>query len=270
MELGSPRSARAPSCSLPPDCSPAARRRRIGPTRTCSASASRTSSSTRTCCTSAATGCSRRPARQRASTCVSTWCAATGVPRLPTSSPGGWWWRRTATEGRHSSSRSRCRRATTPTPTCERCSRWVEGNLDRELNVDELARRAAMTTRTFARRFKQSTGTTPLQWVLHQRVAKAQRLLETTRLGVDEIAAIVRLRLGRRAASALRPPRRIDTERLSVQLQSGGLSAILEGAGDVAQLARAPALQAGSRGFESHRLHREPQVRVDRRSGSQA
>ena len=46
-----------------------------------------------------------------------------------------------------------------------------------------------MTTRTFARRFKQSTGTTPLQWVLHQRVAKAQRLLETTRLGVDEIAA---------------------------------------------------------------------------------
>ena len=50
--------------------------------------------------------------------------------------------------------------------------RWVEGNLDRELNVDELARRAAMTTRTFARRFKQSTGTTPLQWVLHQRVAK--------------------------------------------------------------------------------------------------
>ena len=67
--------------------------------------------------------------------------------------------------------------------------RWVEGNLDRELNVDELARRAAMTTRTFARRFKQSTGTTPLQWVLHQRVARAQRLLETTRLGVDEIAA---------------------------------------------------------------------------------
>ena len=66
---------------------------------------------------------------------------------------------------------------------------WVEGNLDRDLNVYELARRAAMTTRTFARRFKQSTGTTPLQWVLHQRVAKAQRLLETTRLGVDEIAA---------------------------------------------------------------------------------
>jgi transcriptional regulator GlxA family with amidase domain len=78
--------------------------------------------------------------------------------------------------------------------------RWVEGNLDRDLNVDELARRAAMTTRTFARRFKQSTGTTPLQWVLHQRVARAQRMLETTRLGVDEIA----ISCGFGSAAALR------------------------------------------------------------------
>ena len=67
--------------------------------------------------------------------------------------------------------------------------RWVEGNLDRELNVDELARRAAMTTRTFARRFKQSTGTTPLQWVLHQRVVAGPAAARDDRLGVDEIAA---------------------------------------------------------------------------------
>jgi transcriptional regulator GlxA family with amidase domain len=57
-----------------------------------------------------------------------------------------------------------------------------------------------MTTRTFARRFKQSTGTTPLQWVLHQRVARAQRMLETTRLGVDEIA----ISCGFGSAAALR------------------------------------------------------------------
>ena len=87
VEHGSPRSARAPSCSPRLDCSPAARRPRTGRTRTCSASASRTSSSTRTCCTSAATGCSRRPAPRRASTCVSIWCAATGAPRSPTSWP---------------------------------------------------------------------------------------------------------------------------------------------------------------------------------------
>ncbi len=66
---------------------------------------------------------------------------------------------------------------------------WVEGNLARNLTVDELARRAAMTPRTFARRFKAATGTTPLQWILHQRVVAAQSALETTTATVDEIAA---------------------------------------------------------------------------------
>ncbi|MEL6892667.1 MAG: helix-turn-helix domain-containing protein [Actinomycetota bacterium] len=65
---------------------------------------------------------------------------------------------------------------------------WVEGNLERPLTVDELARRAAMTPRTFARRFKSATGTTPLQWILHQRVSVAQRMLETTTVTIDEIA----------------------------------------------------------------------------------
>lgn len=77
---------------------------------------------------------------------------------------------------------------------------WVEGNLDRQLTVDELARRAAMTPRTFARRFKAATGTTPLQWILCQRVAVAQRMLETTTATVDEIAATI----GFGSAAALR------------------------------------------------------------------
>ena len=66
---------------------------------------------------------------------------------------------------------------------------WVEGNLSRPLTVDELARRAAMTPRTFARRFKAATGTTPLQWILHQRVVAAQQMLETSSATIDEIAA---------------------------------------------------------------------------------
>ena len=45
-----------------------------------------------------------------------------------------------------------------------------------------------MSPRTFARRFKQATGTTPLQWVLHQRVGLAQRLLEMTDLPVELVA----------------------------------------------------------------------------------
>jgi transcriptional regulator GlxA family with amidase domain len=65
---------------------------------------------------------------------------------------------------------------------------WAAAHLDRELSIDELARRAAMSPRTFARRFKQATGTTPLQWVLHQRVGMAQRLLEMTDLPVELVA----------------------------------------------------------------------------------
>ncbi|MEZ5219112.1 MAG: helix-turn-helix domain-containing protein [Ilumatobacteraceae bacterium] len=65
---------------------------------------------------------------------------------------------------------------------------WAAGHLDHDLSVDSLAKRAAMSPRTFARRFKDATGTTPLQWVLHQRVARAQHLLEVTDLGLEEVA----------------------------------------------------------------------------------
>jgi len=65
---------------------------------------------------------------------------------------------------------------------------WAMGHLDRDLSVNDLARRAFMAPRTFARRFRASTGSTPLQWLLHQRVALAQRLLETTDLPIDAVA----------------------------------------------------------------------------------
>jgi AraC family transcriptional regulator, transcriptional activator FtrA len=65
---------------------------------------------------------------------------------------------------------------------------WLRANLDREVTVAELAARAAMSPRTFARRFPASTGTTPLTWILRERVRLAQRLLETTDLPVDSIA----------------------------------------------------------------------------------
>src|SRR4051794_7714463 len=49
--------------------------------------------------------------------------------------------------------------------------------LDQDLEVEALARRAKRAPRPFARRFKRATGTTPLQWLLTQRVVLAQRLL---------------------------------------------------------------------------------------------
>jgi AraC family transcriptional activator FtrA len=65
---------------------------------------------------------------------------------------------------------------------------WALEHLDRMMTVDELAQRSAMSKRTFARRFAASTGTTPYQWLLRQRIHLAQRLLETGELPIDAIA----------------------------------------------------------------------------------
>jgi transcriptional regulator GlxA family with amidase domain len=65
---------------------------------------------------------------------------------------------------------------------------WALERLDEDLTIGELARHASVSERTFARRFVAETGSTPLQWLLHQRVLLARELLETTSASVDEIA----------------------------------------------------------------------------------
>ncbi len=65
---------------------------------------------------------------------------------------------------------------------------WLEHHLDEPVTVDELAARAHMSPRTFARRFVAETGTTPLRWLTGQRVLLAQHLLEESDEGVDRIA----------------------------------------------------------------------------------
>ncbi|MFF7748156.1 helix-turn-helix domain-containing protein [Streptomyces sp. NPDC007971] len=77
---------------------------------------------------------------------------------------------------------------------------WMEEHLDREVTVEQLAARAHMAPRTFARRFQQETGTTPYRWILRQRVLLAQELLEATDETVDAIAS----RTGFGTAAALR------------------------------------------------------------------
>jgi transcriptional regulator GlxA family with amidase domain len=65
---------------------------------------------------------------------------------------------------------------------------WATDHLDEALPVERLAAQAHMSLRTFARRFRDETGTTPLQWVTSQRVALAEELLEHTTLSVEQIA----------------------------------------------------------------------------------
>lgn len=65
---------------------------------------------------------------------------------------------------------------------------WALANLDGPLDIETLARRSAMSTRTLARRFRDTTGITPHQWILRQRINLAQRLLEQTDLPMDIVA----------------------------------------------------------------------------------
>jgi len=52
-----------------------------------------------------------------------------------------------------------------------------------------MAAHAGWAPRTFARRFLAETGNTPLRWLAAQRLLEARRLLETTDLAVDQVAA---------------------------------------------------------------------------------
>ena len=68
---------------------------------------------------------------------------------------------------------------------------WARANLDQQLSLDELAARALMSRRSFARHFKAATGATPHAWLLSQRLSRAEELLETTTLPIEQIAGRV-------------------------------------------------------------------------------
>lgn len=74
-------------------------------------------------------------------------------------------------------------------------------HLDEPLEVDTLAAQALLSRRTFDRQFRAVVGISPLQWLLHQRILQAQRMLEQTDLPVDAIAR----RVGFTAGVSLRP-----------------------------------------------------------------
>lgn len=68
---------------------------------------------------------------------------------------------------------------------------WALTHLHEPLSVPALAARAGLSREAFSRRFRAETGDTPMRWVNHQRVYRAQQLLEVTDLPVESIAARV-------------------------------------------------------------------------------
>lgn len=65
---------------------------------------------------------------------------------------------------------------------------WALERLDEQLTLHGLAAHAHLSTRTLTRRFRAETGSSPLQWLLHQRLDRARELLEVTDLPVPEVA----------------------------------------------------------------------------------
>jgi transcriptional regulator GlxA family with amidase domain len=77
---------------------------------------------------------------------------------------------------------------------------WLGRNLHKQLSLAVIARRAATSTRSLSRRFREQVGTTPAQWVARARIRRAQELLETTTASIERVAANV----GFQSATVLR------------------------------------------------------------------
>ena len=115
-----------------------------------------------------------------------------------------------------------------PTTTAESLGpvlTWMVEHLDEAFTVDDLARRSAMSPRTFARRFVAETGTTPHQWVTDQRVLRARRLLEDTDLPVEAVARDAGFGSAAAAAPPLHPLHRHHPDGLPHPAPAAGLTA---------------------------------------------
>jgi transcriptional regulator GlxA family with amidase domain len=66
---------------------------------------------------------------------------------------------------------------------------WASRRLHENIDLEAMAKHARMSVRTFTRRFRSEAGMSPGRWIVHQRVEHARRLLETTDLPIDRVAA---------------------------------------------------------------------------------
>ncbi len=78
---------------------------------------------------------------------------------------------------------------------------WAIGHLEQDLSLATLAHNANLSTRQFSRRFRETTGTTPHQWLIRQRILRARELLEQGTMSMEEVAR----RSGFGSTSAMRP-----------------------------------------------------------------
>jgi transcriptional regulator GlxA family with amidase domain len=77
---------------------------------------------------------------------------------------------------------------------------WIADNLDGDLTLQILSDRVAMSTRNFERVFRREVGTAPARYIRQVRVEAAQRLIESGRKGLEQVA----LRCGFSSADSMR------------------------------------------------------------------
>ena len=109
--------------------------------------------------------------------------------------------------------------ATAPSDSFAAVTDWMLQNLDQELTVDQLARTALMSPRTFARRFRAELGTTPTAWLNRQRLLRAQQLLEETDSSLEIDRRRHRLRHRGGDAAPLRQGAADDADGVSAHLR---------------------------------------------------
>jgi len=68
---------------------------------------------------------------------------------------------------------------------------WARKHLAEPITVEVLAGQANMSTRTYLRHFNRCAGTSPIRWLIGQRVQASLPLLETTAMPIERIAATV-------------------------------------------------------------------------------
>jgi AraC family transcriptional regulator, transcriptional activator FtrA len=80
-------------------------------------------------------------------------------------------------------------RAGSAGPTMGKSMDWARAHLHQSITINDLAGRAAMSPRTFLRRFSEAAGMPPNTWLQQERMARARRLLETrAAMSADDIA----------------------------------------------------------------------------------
>lgn len=68
---------------------------------------------------------------------------------------------------------------------------WAINHLNQAIDVDDLARYAKMSRRSFDRRFRQTVGSSPKFWLNQQRINLAKQILETETQSIEQLAAKV-------------------------------------------------------------------------------